>query len=457
MFLRTRRARIADFITLGCVLFFSLSSSAVTTAVSLSGSATGFITPSFVQKIVAGGSFRIVDVQVDGSNNIYMLGETGQLLKYDTQKNVLFSKQYTGPAGVTLYGMKMKILSSGKIGIVGIYSDIWNSLNYGLFLRVNNNGTIDLAKSYSGPTSPDKYEQFIGLDEFTDGSIAIVGKTASYGGGSDDALLMEISTTGTITWQRTYGGVNAEVCNGVDIDSSNNIYISCSAPEGGFLAKINSAGTLQWSKRLFSTDSKLSDAYLASDGQIVVAGRHAPSSENGMVAKVDSNGNSTWAKNVVLGSASEQHLWKISEYTSGNIAVSGYLRNANLDGAIVGLSLSTGSLNWGRSFGGTGSEYFNWGLAYLNIAPGYLLVGGDTMNSFGNAGYNGYFLKLNTDGTPADGCTSYNATPGFTVNTYTPPMTSGPSQSSTTAFSVILDGTITASDITPSSSLVCGS
>ncbi|MFX1499265.1 MAG: hypothetical protein ACFFBH_17245 [Promethearchaeota archaeon] len=84
-------------------------------------------------------------------------------------------------------------------------------------------------------------------------NVYIVGRTRSFGEGNEDVALVKYNNEGVQLWNLTWGGSSWDQVYGVDVDSSNNVYITGGTNSFGdisardlFLRKYNSSGVLQW-------------------------------------------------------------------------------------------------------------------------------------------------------------------------------------------------------------------
>ncbi len=136
----------------------------------------------------------------------------------------------------------------------------------------------------------------------SDGGYLLAGSTNSFGAGGFDAWVLKLDSTGTITWQKTYGGTGDE--SGTIRQTSDGGYILAgftkSFGAGGsdaWLLKLTSTGTITWQKTYGGTgDDFAASVQQTSDGGYVVGGFTASFGAGGQdfwVLKVDSGGSIT--------------------------------------------------------------------------------------------------------------------------------------------------------------------
>ncbi len=83
-------------------------------------------------------------------------------------------------------------------------SDIW-------VLKLTSTGTISWQKTYGG-----NWSYASALDQTSDGGYIVAGHTHDYGAGFSDILLLKLDNTGAITWQKVYGGEGFEWAHAVE-------------------------------------------------------------------------------------------------------------------------------------------------------------------------------------------------------------------------------------------------
>lgn len=136
----------------------------------------------------------------------------------------------------------------------------------------------------------------------SDGGYAVTGLTRSYGaGGLDDMFLAKYDSSGNLSWNKTWGGVGTDTGNSV-VQTSDGGYavtgVTTSYGAGSYdmlLAKYTSTGSLSWSKTWGGTGSDYGSSLVqTSDGGYAVTGRtssYGAGSNDMLLAKYDSSGN----------------------------------------------------------------------------------------------------------------------------------------------------------------------
>lgn len=207
------------------------------------------------------------------------------------------------------------------------------SFNHGSYdmwvVKLSASGTIEWQKSFGG-SSDDIADSII---QANDGNYIVAGYTFSNNGdvngnhGSSDCWIIKLNATGDIIWQKTYGGTS--------IDNTRKII---QTNDNGFIAVGHSS---------------------SSDGNIT--GNHG--NNDFLVLKLDDNGNLQWQKS--LGGTSLDMARSVQQLTDGYL-VAGWtssndgdvtgLHGTDSDYWVVKLDLN-GNLLWQKTLGGTSLEY----------------------------------------------------------------------------------------------------
>jgi hypothetical protein len=271
---------------------------------------------------------------------------------------------------------------------------------------------------------------------------ASIGNTTLTSAGGEDVAVAKLDVSGTVLWARSFGGSGNEEPGGIAVDSAGNVYLAGffegTAAFGGttltsaggddvFVAKLTSAGTVSWAKRLGGSGRDW-DYDLAVDrsGNVYLAGNFqgpaafggttltGAGSDDVFVAKLTSAGTVAWARQ--LGGSGSDWAARLALDGAGSVYVTGAFQGTaafggmtltsagGQDGYVAKLS-SAGVVQWARDFGGSGGDGGD-GLAV--DAAGTVYVAGYFQGTaaFGSAplttagtGYGGCLLALDGSGT----------------------------------------------------------
>jgi len=291
--------------------------------------------------------------------------------------------QWQKTLGGTLEDMASTIIQTSDGGYLTVgysYSSDGNvTLNHGVqdywVVKLNATGTIQWQKSFGGsdedtPTS---------VVQTTDGGYVVAGFTASTDGdvtgnhGEYDYWVVRLNSVGTILWQKTYGGTNNDMA-----------YSIAPTSDSGFIV----AGLTT------SYDGDINDNNGGGDVWIV---------------KINSSGVLQWQK--TLGGTASDQAKSISQTADGGYVMAGKTYSNDLDVSgnhgdydfwVVKLD-SAGTIQWQKALGGTNEDE---GISIIKTTDGGYAVAGIIYSNASNGNITGqhgehdfWVVKLNSLGT----------------------------------------------------------
>ena len=290
----------------------------------------------------------------------------------------------------------IEVDSSSNVHIVGRTS----SYSKAFVSQLNSSGVIQWERNIGSSNS--QYYNAVATD--SSGNVYATGKTNDAGQGGYDWLIAKYNSSGTEQWQITFGtnSIHGEEANGIDVDSSGNVYVSGQymigggAQSGWAVAKFNSSGSLQWQKYLYtnSGDYAFKLAFNDSQGDVYVCGQATAGQggDDAVVAKLDgSSGNLAWQRG--LGAGSSQNWRNVAIDSSNNIYLIGS-DGANSK-ALVAKYNSSGTIQWQKYFGHGGWQSGN-GIAIDSSDKIYIT--GISDNNAGPGSNCVFIAKLDTSG-----------------------------------------------------------
>lgn len=278
------------------------------------------------------------------------------LLGEASQYNRAYSAHETGSSAVSIFGAR-----SGS-------SSIRHSVGV-----LNADGSLNWGKQNSTAYS-------VGEDGVVDsaGNLLFVGRYSL----SAEGNLVKLTNTGTVSWQ-----VTASIqFNSVDVDSSDNVYVSSVAGANLVTIKYNSSGTQQWVRSMTPTNAPNDTAIRVTPSDDVIVAFSAYSAFGYMtvyITKYNSSGTVQWQRQYSTGS--DVYLSprnSIDVDSSGNI----YISCARSLGVILKIN-SSGTLQWQKYYG-------------HNIQGLRLSADGNSLYTAGYGGspVSGYIMELDTSG-----------------------------------------------------------
>jgi uncharacterized delta-60 repeat protein len=357
-----------------------------------------------------GGSSSDVgnSVKVDSAGNIYTVGSTESagaggsdllLAKYNPGGAIQWQRVLGGAGSDG--GLSVALDSANNVYVLGSTTSAGAGNDDFLIAKYNSAGTIQWQRVLGGATF--EFAASIAIDSA--GDVYVLGSTNSTGAGNYDFLLAKYNSSGTIQWQRILGGIGAEFGSSVAIDSANNVYVlgrtGTSPGLGAFdflIAKYNSSGTIQWQRRFGGGDSDIGlSVALDSANNVYVLGFTASAgagNDDFLIAKYDSSGTVQWQR--VLGGANNERGQSVALDSANNVYVLGFTDStgAGGDDFLIAKYNSSGTIQWQRVLGGSGSDRGN---SIAIDSAGNLHLLGYTASA--GAGSNDFLLaKLPNDG-----------------------------------------------------------
>jgi PKD repeat protein len=272
------------------------------------------------------------------------------LLRIDFQGNELWRRTYgstqdervvsiirTSDGGFILCGEKDPSLFDANIWLV----------------KTNQNGTMEWNITIGGPGN----DISCGLIQTTNQDYVIGGYTTSYGSGNADIWLIKTNSTGSLLWNRTYGGPNEERTNSFIQTNDHGFAITgCSEHltyNQVLVLKIDSDGFLQWKQEFpfYQQDAK-PFTILTQDNSYIVSGLKYKSgvSPNVFLLRINPPSNFTWfpvanAGEDVISSTHHPIAFHGSGFTP-NSSIIQYQWDFDGDGIFDWVSSRIGSINY---------------------------------------------------------------------------------------------------------------
>jgi hypothetical protein len=290
---------------------------------------------------------------------------------------------------------------------------------------------ITWEKAVGGST--DDYGYFVNTT--ADGGYIVAGSTTSADGdmsanfGSTDVLLSKYDNNGTVQWTKNLGGSLLEeaytvyqapdggyLITGYTLSSDNQVAGNYGSRDV-WVVKTNSTGTIQWEKNYGGTaDDRAYYSIPTSDGGYIMAGYtesadHDVTSNHGAadvwLVKTDSGGTIQWQN--TYGGSNSEFGYHIAPTSDGGYIVTAYSYSNDLDvsgnhgGADIWLFKinSGGALQWQKSYGGTSEEYCT--ATYQTTDGGYISLSytystdGDITSAHGDL--ESWLMKIGPTGT----------------------------------------------------------
>jgi uncharacterized delta-60 repeat protein len=285
--------------------------------------------------------YRLV---IDSSDNIIVAGQTayalntdGILIKYNSAGTLQWARGLGRTGNFELfYGVTVD--SSDNIYATG-YTDHGAQGYEFLVAKYNSSGGLQWQYKMGG--SSNDYGRSASID--SSGNIILSGFTVSFGQGSNDAMIVKLNSSGSVTWTRTIGNTSTDNFFHAAVDSSDNIIAVGRSVQDGYyetiVAKYSSSGNLLWIKALSDTGTAADYGYnvvIDSSDNIYISaltGAFAGAGYEILVAKFNSSGTLLMQKR--LGGSSNDVGYGIGLDSSDNILVTGYVQSDGAGGTDI--------------------------------------------------------------------------------------------------------------------------
>lgn len=303
-------------------------------------------------------------------------------------------------------------ISDSKMGALPYNLDEKNNM---LNLSISTIPSLEWQKCYGGTGGDHAYS----IIPTNDGGFITIGRSYSNNGdvsgnhGLSDYWVVKLTSTGSITWQKSLGGTFDD--GGTSIyQTADGGYIVTGSTEsnngdvsgnhGGsdfWVVKLTNTGSISWQKCLGGSSGDYGSKILQTpDGGFIVAGTSSSnnydvSGNHGAsdywVVKLTSTGSISWQK--CIGGVNDDNLSDIILTTDGGYIAIGWTLSNNGDVSgnhggpdywVVKLS-SDGSVSWQKCLGGSSGDY---GSAIIQTYEGGYIVTGNSLSNDGDVSGN---------------------------------------------------------------------
>jgi len=236
-----------------------------------------------------------------------------------------------------------------------------------------------------------------------DGGYALAGYTWSKGAGRQDFWVIKLYEDGSIEWDRTFGGSEADVIYSI-IQTKDQGYAvagktkSIASGEKAWVIKLNTRGNKVWDNTFAKrTDDEIFSIIQTQDGGYAVCG-YTGDKEWGEVdswiIKLDETLNIEWDK--IFGGIGWDEANSMLQAEDGSFIVFGFVQSKDKereDGWVAKLD-ENGEMVWNKAFGGSQNDEIFSGIKTTD--EGYAVCG--FTESKGAGGYDAWVAKLDENG-----------------------------------------------------------
>jgi hypothetical protein len=245
---------------------------------------------------------------------------------------------------------------------------------------------------YGGP----EYDECNSVQQTMDGGFILAGMTSSFGAGGRDMYLVRTDSLGDTLWTRTYGGVQDDQANSVQLSFDGGYIIGGSTQSFGagecdfYLVRTDANGDTLWTKTYGSGGrDECNSVQQVSDGGIVLAGC---GNSDMYLVRTDSVGDTIWTRS--YGTGLSEVCYCVQQTNDGGYILGGTI-NQN-DGDIYVLKTdSVGNVIWTRTFGGPNHEGCT---SLVQTGDGCYVLAGTKDYYTGHSLSSMFLLKIDSNG-----------------------------------------------------------
>ena len=306
------------------------------------------------------------------------------LFKSIFAQNILWKKNF-GLNTADDFGRSVIETSDGGIAIVGDTDSFGAGGNDVWLIKTNAGGDTLWTKTYGGTNGDFGYS----IKQIKDGGFIIGGATYSYGVGGADFYIIRTDSIGDTLWTKTFGEVNDDFC--LSLDTLVDGYILAGKKNSNqpfkpdiWIIKIDQIGNLIWQKTYSSSgDDVAYSVDKTNDGGFIIA---AEWSAVGLLMKINSLGDSLWSKSLEAG------LRSVTRSDYGGYILTGAIWNGAEEVNVLLLKTdSLGNTEWEKTY-----DYQNdYDIGYSvqqTIDGGYIVCGSAIVD--GGASF-GWIIRTN--------------------------------------------------------------
>jgi hypothetical protein len=248
-------------------------------------------------------------------------GKDVYLVRTDADGAMLWDETYGGTSNDD--GFCMIETSDGGFAIAGSTQSFGSSWSAYL-IRTSASGAL-LWQEYYGGSGIDAAASLV---QTPDGGYAILGRTYSYGAGSEDFYLVRTDSTGNMQWYKTFGGAEIEEGNSIDQTSDGGFILggyTSSFGAGGYdiyLVKTDEEGNLSWETTFGTPGTDMcNDVMQTWDGGYILTGYHIWGGTDVVLVRADDTGDTVWISS--YGGGSTENGFALAQMPDGGYAVAG--------------------------------------------------------------------------------------------------------------------------------------
>ncbi len=318
------------------------------------------------------------------------------LVKTEADGNIQWNQTYGGTSRDEAQSIIQT--SDGGYAVVGYTFSFGAGSGDFWLIKTDASGTMQWNKTFGGPATDIAYS----LVETSDGDLVLAGQTISVGAESSDFWLIKTDMFGNLQWNKKFGGSSTEEAYSVIETNDAGFMIAGFTNSFGagnydyWLVKTDSNGEMMWNQTYGGTSwDEARSVIQLNDGGYAIAGMTASfgaGSNDFWLVRTDVNGNIEW--NQTYGEESYEKAYSLVETYDGGFALAGYISYSVFENDFLLVKTNEiGNMQWNKTYGGE-----DWQIAYSLVQTsddGYALAG-ETLPSSGTVDF--WLIKTDENG-----------------------------------------------------------
>ena len=284
------------------------------------------------------------------------------------------------------------VVGSKSTSLFGIRSnqDVW-------LIKLDESGTLMWERSFGGLGD----DMGSSVQQTSDGGYIITGETESYSQGKNDVWLIRTDEQGNTLWDKTFG--HEDFDSGATVRQTSDdgfILVGWGDQSGGakgkvLVIKLNHDGNLDWESLFGEIGHNYADDILeTSDNSYIVLGSSfIPKEGTGYdvwLIKIDTKGDMIWEKK--YDRSKSDHGWSLASTKDGGFIIVGETDHGNDEDKVWVIKTDyNGTLLWDKTFEGRG-------FSVQQTSDGGFIIAGSTMNPSRFDFSNALLMKIDGNG-----------------------------------------------------------
>jgi S-layer homology domain len=312
------------------------------------------------QKTIGGGAADYSPAVLENADGTFIIAATAisfgngsqdiWVIKLNATGNILWQKIYQTTSNEVAVSIAQDATGGYLIG-GAVFS---SGVPHALLVKIDGLGAVQWQKTYGG-TGAD----YISSVKRFGNDYIICGYTASWGHGGYDFWMFRVNATGTVVWQKTYGGALNDMA--IDFEPAGSTgYLVVGSTESFatngsdfWIIKINTIGDLVWQKHYHAGYGDRLYSIKTTGSNFVATGRtdlFGTEYWDLVVMQLDGNGGLVWQK--MYGGVDNDSGYSMIVLADSSLMVAGYTDSFGMGNSDIWLlhTDSTGSINASCTF-----------------------------------------------------------------------------------------------------------